>query len=168
MSCPASDANAIVRCASADDVSPLLVALRVRRQRLGVWVLKRLPAAAWARTPIRDLALLRIPLARFYGEKVLYALVGLCIPPLLAALCYLLDLRLPVVVPVVATLGLAAVMFWLPDVNVRDDAKKARAEFPRALGAHIDLVALERHSGSGTRQAMEVAADVGWPHAHPA
>jgi hypothetical protein len=158
----------IVRCASADDVSPLLVALRVRRQRLGVWVLKRLPAAAWARTPTRDWALLRIPLARFYGEKVLYALVGLCIPPLLAALCYLLDLRLPVVVPVVATLGLAAVMFWLPDVNVRDDAKKARAEFPRALGAHIDLVALERHSGSGTRQAMEVAADVGWPHAHPA
>ena len=138
------------------------------RQRLGVWVLKRLPAAVWARTPTRDLALLRIPLARFYGEKVLYALVGLCIPPLLAALCYLLDLRLPVVVPVVATLGLAAVMFWLPDVNVRDDAKKARAEFPRALGAHIDLVALERHSGSGTRQAMEVAADVGWPHAHPA
>jgi Flp pilus assembly protein TadB len=106
------------------------------------------------------LALLRIPLARFYGESVVRG-GGLCIPPLLAALCYLLDLRLPVGVPVVATLGLAAVMFWLPDVNVRDDAKKARAEFARALGAYIDLVALERHSGSGTRQAMEVAADVG-------
>ena len=52
-------------------------------------------------------------------------------------------------------------MFLLPDYNVRDDAKKARAEFARALGAYIDLVALERHSGSGTRQAMEVAADVG-------
>jgi hypothetical protein len=131
------------------------------RQRLGVWALKRLPAAVWARTPTRDLALLRIPLARFYGEKVLYAVVGLCIPPLLSALCYLLDLPLPLVVPVVATIGLASVMFWLPDVNVRDDAKRARAEFARALGAYIDLVALERHSGSGTRQAMEVAADVG-------
>src|SRR5215213_4031167 len=53
------------------------------RQRLGVWALKRLPAAVWARTPTRDLALLRIPLARFYGDKVLYAVVGLCIPPLL-------------------------------------------------------------------------------------
>ena len=131
------------------------------RQRLGVWALKRLPAAVWARTPTRDLALLRIPLARFYGEKVLYAVVGLCIPPLLTALFYLLDLPLPVVIPVVATIGLATVMFWLPDVNVRDDAKKARAEFARALSAYIDLVALERHSGSGTRQAMEVAADVG-------
>jgi Flp pilus assembly protein TadB len=120
-----------------------------------------LPAAAWARTPSRELALLRIPVARFYGEKVLYAVVGLCLPPLLTALFYLLDLRLPVVIPVLATVALAAVMFWLPDVNVRDDAKKARAEFARALGAYIDLVALERHSGSGTRQAMEVAADVG-------
>ena len=46
------------------------------RQRLGVWAVRRLPAAAWARTPTRDLALLRIPLARFYGEKVLYAVVG--------------------------------------------------------------------------------------------
>jgi Flp pilus assembly protein TadB len=131
------------------------------RQRLGVWALKRLPAGAWARTPTRELALLRIPVARFYGEKVLYAVVGLCLPPLLTALFYLLDLRLPVVIPVLATVVLAAVMFWLPDVNVRDDAKKARAEFARALGAYIDLVALERHSGSGTRQAMEVAADVG-------
>ena len=49
----------------------------------------------------------------------------------------------------------------MPDVNVRDDAKKARREFGRALGAYIDLVALERASGSGTRQAMEVAATVG-------
>jgi hypothetical protein len=38
------------------------------QQRLGVWALKRLPAAAWARTPTRELALLRIPIARFYGE----------------------------------------------------------------------------------------------------
>ena len=35
-------------------------------------------------------------------------------------------------------------MFFLPDYNARDDAKKARAEFTRALGAYIDLVALER------------------------
>ena len=49
-------------------------------------------------------------------------------------------------VPVVATLALAVGMFFLPDFNVRDDAKKARVEFVRALGAYIDLVALERNS----------------------
>jgi len=52
-------------------------------------------------------------------------------------------------------------LFFLPDYNVRDDAKKARAEFARALGAYLDLVALERNSGAGPRQAMEAAADVG-------
>jgi len=53
------------------------------------------------------------------------------------------------------------VLFMVPDYNARDDAKKARAEFSRALGAYIDLVALERHNGSGPRQAMEAAASVG-------
>lgn len=131
------------------------------RQRLGVWAMKTLPAAAWVQTPTRELAILRIPVSRFYGEKVLYAMVGLFIPPLLSALFVLLGFPLPLSVPVVATVAVAVGMFFLPDYNVRDDAKKARAEFTRALGAYIDLVALERNSGSGPRQAMEVAADVG-------
>lgn len=131
------------------------------RDRLGWWALKTLPAAAWVRTPTRELALLRVPLARFYGDKVLYAVVGLFIPPLLSGFFLVLGLGLPVLVPVGATVAMAVGMFFLPDFNVRDDAKTARAEFTRALGAYIDLVALERHSGSGPRQAMEVAADVG-------
>ncbi|UJH71772.1 type II secretion system F family protein [Ornithinimicrobium sp. INDO-MA30-4] len=38
-------------------------------------------------------------------------------------------------------------------------------EYTRALGAFIDLVALERNGGSGPRQSMEAAAGVGdsWP-----
>lgn len=131
------------------------------RERMGVWALKALPAAAWTRTPTRELAILRMPLARFYGEKILYVVVGLFIPPLLSALFVILGFHLPVFIPVVATLAMAGLMFFLPDYNVRDDAKTARAEFARALGAYIDLVALERNSGSGPRQAMEVAADVG-------
>jgi Flp pilus assembly protein TadB len=52
-------------------------------------------------------------------------------------------------------------MFFLPNYNAVDDARKARLEFSRALGAYIDLVALERNNGSGVRQAMEAAAVVG-------
>ena len=48
--------------------------------------MQALPAGVWGRTPSRELAILRMPLARFYGEKVLYALLGLAIPPLLTAL----------------------------------------------------------------------------------
>ena len=132
-----------------------------QRERLGVWALKAFPAAVWARTPTRELALLRIPLARFYGEKVLYGVVGLCTPPLMSAFFTLVGFRLPLLIPVVGTVAMAVLMFLLPDFNARDDAKTARAEFARALGAYIDLVALERNSGSGPRQAMEIAAEVG-------
>lgn len=130
------------------------------RDRVGVWAMRTLPAAAWGRPPTAELALLRIPVARFYGQKIIYAVVGLLIPPVLTGFFAVIGLGLPLVIPVVATLVVAAVMFFLPDYNVRDDAKRARVEFQRALGAYIDLVALERNSGSGTRQAMEVAADV--------
>ena len=131
------------------------------RGRLGVWAIKTFPAGAWARTPTRELAILRIPVARFYGEKVMFALVGLSAPTLLATLFALIGAGLPVTIPVVATLAGGVGLFFLPDYNVRDDAKKARAEFARALGAYLDLVALERNSGAGPRQAMEAAADVG-------
>ena len=131
------------------------------RERLGVWAMRTLPAAAWSRTPTRELAIVRMPIARFYGEKVLFALLGLLIPAVLTAFFALIGLSLPIAVPAVATLALAVAMFFLPDYNVRDEAKRAREEFARALGAYIDLVALERNSGSGSRQAMEVAAEVG-------
>ena len=72
------------------------------RQRLGVWALKRLPAAAWLPHPDPGAGVAADPGRRFYGE-VLYAVVGLCLPPLLTALFYLLDLRLPIVIPVLAS-----------------------------------------------------------------
>lgn len=131
------------------------------RERLGRWGMRTLPAGAWGTTPSKELAILRIPTSRHYGEKILFALVGLCIPPLLTTFFTLIGARLPIFIPAVATIGLAALMFFLPDYNARDDAKKARAEFARALGAYIDFVALERNSGAGPRQAMEVAAQVG-------
>ena len=41
--------------------------------RLGLWGMKALPAGVWGRTPSRELAILRKPLSRFYGEKILFA-----------------------------------------------------------------------------------------------
>lgn len=131
------------------------------KERVGMWAIKALPPAMWVKTPTRELALLRIPLARFYGDKLTFAFLGLLIAPLLAFFFQLIGLGVPVVIPAAASLGLAVVMFFLPNYNAIDEAKKARLEFTRALGAYIDLVALERLNGSGVRQAMEAAAEVG-------
>jgi hypothetical protein len=130
-------------------------------ERLGVWALRTVPAAWWGRTPTRELALLQIPLHRHYGSKILYAFVGLLIPPIGAYVLAAVWITLPIAVPAAGSLVAAAVLFWLPDFNARDDARKARSEFNRALGAYIDLVALERLGGSGSREAMELAAKVG-------
>lgn len=129
--------------------------------RLGRWGLKALPGGVWGSPPHQGLALLRIPLARFYGDKLLYGFVGLLIPPFLTTLLTVAGWQLPFLLPVGATVVMAAGMFFLPDYNARDDARKARTEFARALGAWTDLVALERNAGSGPRQAMEVAAGIG-------
>lgn len=131
------------------------------KERLGLWGLRVLPPVLWVRTPTTELALLRISLARFYGEKLTFAGLGLVIPPLLAFLFDVLGLGFPVAIPALASLGLAAFMFFLPNYNAIDDARKARLEFARALGAYIDLVALERNNGIGVRQAMEASAQVG-------
>ena len=72
------------------------------KERLGLWALRMLPAGLWARTPTRELALLRIPLARFYGEKLTFAALGLVLPPLLTFFFHLIGIGLPFAVPTIA------------------------------------------------------------------
>jgi hypothetical protein len=130
-------------------------------EKFGIWAIRRFPASVWGRSPTKELALLRVPIHRHYGTKVIYAVAGLVVPPILSYYFAVLGLPLPVVVPVGGSLVLAAFLFMAPDMNIRSDAKKARADFSRALGVYTDLVALERLSGAGSRQAMESAAEVG-------
>jgi len=131
------------------------------KDRLGRWAMRHLPAAVWGRVPTKELALLRITPARFYGEKITFALLGLCIPGPLAFFFSLIGLALPVMIPTAGTVILAVVLWFMPNLNAATEARKARVEFSRALGAYIDLVALERNAGSGSRQAMEVASAIG-------
>lgn len=129
--------------------------------RLGRWAMRALPLDSLGAPPYRELALMRIPVHRFYGEKVVFAILGAIMPVLLMLVASFFGLGLPwIFTPVLAVAG-AVGMFFLPDYNVKDDAKAARKEFGRALASYIDLVALERNSGSGPRQAMEIAANIG-------
>ena len=131
------------------------------RDKLGRWAMRALPLDSLGAPPYRELALMRIPVHRFYGEKVLFALLGLLLPILLLGVLGNFGFGLPWIFTPVGCLVGGALMFFLPDYNVKDDAAAARTEFGRALASYIDLVALERNSGSGPRQAMEIAANVG-------
>ena len=131
------------------------------QDRLGRLLEQRIPAMVAFRLPRRELDLLRIPTYRYYGEKALWSLLGLCFPAILMLTLAVTGVTLPFSIPAFVGLVLAVVMWFLPDVETRQKANKAREEFTRALGAYIDLVALERAGGAGSTQALENAAEVG-------
>ncbi|MFK5584346.1 type II secretion system F family protein [Serinicoccus sp. LYQ131] len=130
------------------------------REVLGAWGARHLPAGLWGKVSPADLAVLGMSPTQFYGEKILYASIGVVAGPVLAWAA-MVTFAIPVYVPVLATLVLAGGLWFIPTYNVTTDARTARVEFSRALGAFVDLVALEMASGSGPRQAMEAAAAVG-------
>jgi Flp pilus assembly protein TadB len=128
--------------------------------KIGLWLLRRTPAVDWFRVPRKDLALLRIGVQHYVGEKALYGLTGLLVPALFTAGLAMLGVSLPIVVPAFVALLLAVALSFIPDFQVREQAATARAEFSRALGAYIDLVALARGAGAGSTAALANAAQV--------
>jgi len=131
------------------------------QDRLGRALLARGGAWPGLRPPVRELAILRIAPHEWLGEKALLAVIGLAFPPLLVGLLGVAGVVLPWAVPTVASVVLAVLFFTLPSLTVRERAAAAREDFGRAVGAYIELVALERLAGAGTNQALENAAHVG-------
>ena len=129
--------------------------------RIGDWALKHVPAVAWGSVPERDLAILQRTSTSFYGSKITAATIGLIIGPLLTLAAMAVGVDVPFAIPVIGSLGLGAVMWLMPGAEVRDKARRARAEFSYALGAFVEMLALERLSGSGVPQALQRAADIG-------
>ncbi|GAA1874156.1 hypothetical protein [Myceligenerans crystallogenes] len=130
-------------------------------ERLGTWAQRVLPDVTWTRVPYRELALLRIPVTRFYGRKITAAVGGLVIVLLASLIFTTLGVSVPVPITMLAGAGLAGMLFFGPHYDVARAAKTARAEFRRELASYVDAVAVERASGSGVRQAMERAAALG-------
>ena len=131
-----------------------------RWQGLGVWGLEKLPEKLRP-IPAKDLCLIGMTPAGFLARKMAYFLVGLVIPSVVGYVAILLGIHIPWILPACCSLIVAAVAFLLPDLQVRAKATRARAEFSRTLACFVDLVALERSCGSGTKQALDTAAAIG-------
>ncbi|MFJ3840573.1 type II secretion system F family protein [Streptomyces sp. NPDC090054] len=130
-----------------------------RDERWGQWLLERLADAPGVRIPYKDLALVGTTPGRFLLTKVALAGVGLLLPPV--STIPLLLLGVPLYLPAIVGI-LAGIVLWFgPDLAVRDKAKRARAEFAHAMAAYLDLVALRRAGNVSAEQAMEQAAQVG-------
>jgi Flp pilus assembly protein TadB len=123
---------------------------------------RRLEAAApWLPVPVRDLRLLGQEPADWLVRKFLLGLVGLALVPVLSALLAIGGRALPWTIPAGLTVALGTVLFFVPDVVTRVDARSKRADFRYALTSYLDLVALERGAGAAPTEALESAAEVG-------
>ncbi|GAA1863510.1 hypothetical protein [Myceligenerans crystallogenes] len=136
-------------------------------QRFGAWAQRRLPVALLVRAgpTAADLDLIGKTATEHYGAKALGAVVVLIGVPFIGLMVNLMQLGLPFGLPFGAGLLLAVGAWFLPDLEARGKAKKARQEFTRAVSTYLELLAIERISGAGATQATFAAAQVAhsWP-----
>ncbi|MDO5053429.1 MAG: type II secretion system F family protein [Pseudoclavibacter sp.] len=128
--------------------------------RLGDWLHRRAPAPPSGAGVERDLELLGRSPAAFYRDKAVLALGGLLAPLLLGVLGAATGL-LPAAPPAGLALGLAVLLWFLPDRRLRREARGAREEAARAVALYLELVAAERRRGAPAAQALETAAGIG-------
>jgi Flp pilus assembly protein TadB len=134
---------------------------------LGRWAAGLLSRRGIAYTSLRqDLALTGRTFEQALGRKVTLAGAGLLIGLLGSAVIgWAGDIPIPAGAPVVLAAVFAAIMFFLPDLEARQEAAKRRAEFRRALETYLDLVALEMAGSAAPAEALPSAARIGtgWP-----
>jgi len=97
----------------------------------------------------------------FLGTKVLLGVFGFVFPVLMLTGLSLLGLHLSIIVPVWVGLVFAAVFFFLPDLELRQEAAKRRRDFRHAIGAFLDLVAMNLAGGRGVPEALMAASEIG-------
>jgi hypothetical protein len=115
----------------------------------------------WLPVPAADLALLGKDRASWIASKVGCGLLGLAVPPLLAALASVAGVGLGWSAPAVISVLCGVGLFFAPDLVTRVKAAERRTDFKRALTSYLDLVALERGAGAGPTEALEAAAAIG-------
>ncbi|SEG26243.1 tight adherence protein C [Thermomonospora echinospora] len=133
---------------------------------LGRWLADHLarPAGMLA-VPRGDLALLDRAVERFMLDKLALFLTGLVMPSVFFGLVALVGGAVSWTLPVLASLALGVGLSFVPDWNVRSEARRRRRDFRYAFTSYLQLVVLERESGAALNSALEDPAKVadGWP-----
>jgi tight adherence protein C len=134
----------------------------VLTRRLGSGLARLFAEQGWELPSLRaNLSLVGKSFESYLATKLLLAVFGLLFGPLILALLSLAGVRAPVVLPVWAGLFFALLFFFLPDLELRQTVEKRRRDFRHAIGAFLDLVALNLAGGRGVPEALLAASQIG-------
>ena len=129
---------------------------------IGRMVAKLCAEQGWEFRSLRSsLALAGMSFEGYLASKVLLAIFGLVLGPALYALASLAGLHLPFGIPIWVGLALGLVFFLLPDLEVKQKSDRARRDFRHAIGAFLDLVAMNLSGGRGVPEALMAASEIG-------
>jgi tight adherence protein C len=131
-------------------------------RRLGTMLARFCAEQGWEFPSLRaNLALAGKSFEGYLATKLLLAVSGLLIGPFLLAALTLGGTRLPFAVPVWAGLLLAMIFFFLPDLELKHKVDRRRRDFRHAIGAFLDLVAMNLAGGRGVPEALMSASGIG-------
>lgn len=131
--------------------------------RVGRWFAVELHRRGIRYTRLRqDLVLTGQSFDALMGRKVVAAVGGFLLSLLTVTwLQYARGLALPAGAPLAVAVAVAAVAFIAPDVDVRKEAKRRRAEFAEDLSVYLELVSLEMAGYAAAETALPEAAKRG-------
>jgi tight adherence protein C len=137
-----------------------------RQGRIGAWVSAEMARRGIRYTSLRhDLALTGQSFETLMGRKVVASVGGFLVGLVaLATLQYVAGVGLPTGAPLAVAVIAGVALFVAPDIDVRKEAKKRRAEFTEQLSIFLDLVSLKM-AGHAAAAALPEAAQRGggWP-----
>ena len=134
------------------DIGPV----RSRSERLGAFIYRAMPIPL-TNGQRRALRLLDKPIAEFYADKAVMAIIGTVLPGLAAcAFAYLTGHLSPI--PAIAAVVGGVIGFFVPDLLLRRATTSVWTGAAEALLVYIDLVTLERLTNASATQALHNAA----------
>jgi Flp pilus assembly protein TadB len=148
--------------ARADRTSPTADKAGGLRVQLGRALARFYDSRGWEQRSVRaDLAIVDKSFEGFLATKFLLPAVALLFMPVVVAYFAFLSLGLSFAVPIWVCLLFAAVFFFLPDMQLRQEAAQRRRDFRHVVGAFLDLVAMNLAGGRGVPEALMTASQIG-------
>ncbi len=131
-------------------------------RRLGVALAKFCAEQGWQFPSLRaNLSLVGKSFENYLATKVLLGIFGLLFAPIVLVGLSFGGVHMSFVIPVWVGLVFGAIFFLLPDLELRQKVDKVRRDFRHAIGAFLDLVAMNLSGGRGVPEALMAASEIG-------